>query len=297
MPSDKTPSADSSPPTQRVVLVLELLAAAELPQTAAQIADTLALSRSTVASVLSALHARDWVNRNPDLTYQIGPALLRAAEQHRANPARDPMHIALRKLARTVDCGVAMLETSGTEIRFIAVVENRGRIPAGISTGTRLPLIPPAAATIIAHADPDAQDAWVAAAEPEHHDRLRNLLDDIRALGAAVWGVDAHSVASLDVLADLVEHLSHDPASATLRDRVLALLGGISGDAYRPGDLEEDIELPISYMSVPVWAGESRPSAELLIGPLRSAVTLPEREHYLAALTEAAAELLPPTKH
>ncbi|MEU5852260.1 helix-turn-helix domain-containing protein [Saccharopolyspora shandongensis] len=292
MSSDKTRTPDASPPTQRVVSVLELLAVAPQPQTSAQIADALGLSRSTVGNVLSALHARDWVHRSADLTYEIGPALLRVSDQQRRKLAGpDPLQVALEKLAREVDCGVALLQIDGPEIRFIAVAENRGRIPAGISVGTRLPLIPPAAATIIAHSETRTQQAWLAAADPVDAEQFRTLLADVPVLGAAVWGVDAHSVAALDVLADVVEHLTRDPASHALRQRVLALLGGISGAAYRPADLEQDTPVPISYLSAPVLSSTGVPLAELLIGPLRSAVTRDERDHYLTAITDAVRHL------
>ncbi|MBU3063023.1 helix-turn-helix domain-containing protein [Nocardia sp. NEAU-G5] len=291
MPADKTQSAEASPPTQRVVSVLELLAAAPRPLTSAHIADSLGLSRSTIGNILSTLQARDWVHRNADLTYDIGPALLRTSDQQRrklSGPA--PLQVALQRLAREVDCGAALVHIDGREIRFTAVVQNRGRIPAGISVGTRLPLIPPAAATIIAHSDARTRQEWLDAA-PADAEQFRTALADIHSLGAAVWGVDAHSVAALDVLADVVEHLTHNPADHALRERVVTLLGGISGAAYRPADLDADIALPISYISAPVLDDSGKPLAELLIGPLRSAVTRDERDHYLSAITHAARQL------
>ncbi len=289
MPPEKTESGELSPPTQRVMSVLELLAAAPRPQTSAQIADSLALSRSTVGNVLSALRARAWVNRRADMTYEVGPGLLRVAEQQQSKLAGgDPLRSALHELANTVDCGVALLRLDNDEIRFVTVVENRGRIPAGISAGTRLPLIPPGAATIVAHSPDPVRRSWLAAADPGERGDYEQLLTDVHTLGAAVWGVDANSLATLDVLADVVEHLAHDPASSALRDRILTLLGGISGSAYRPGELAADAPLPISYLSAPVLDTDGAPLAELLIGPLRTAVPRPERDHYLAALTMAA---------
>ena len=131
---DNVEPVDASPPTQRVVSVLELLADADEPQTSAQIADCLELSRSTVGNVLSALRARGWVDRRGDLTYELGPAFVRTAERERSKTAADSsLHATLQDLAQDVDCGVALVVVDGAEIRFSAVVENRGRIPAGIS--------------------------------------------------------------------------------------------------------------------------------------------------------------------
>ncbi len=292
MPTDKAESGELSPPTQRVVSVLELLAAAPRPQTSAQIADSLALSRSTVGNVLSALRARAWVNRRADLTYEVGPGLLRVADQQQSKLAGgDPLRTALHELANEVDCGVALIRVDGAEIRFVAVVENRGRIPAGIAAGTRLPLIPPAAATVVAHSPESVRRSWLAAADPEERADYEHLLAEVHTLGAAVWGVDANSLATLDILADVVEHLAHDPASSALRDRIFALLGGISGNAYRAEELASDAPLPISYLSAPVLEVDGTPLAEVLIGPLRTAVPKPERDHYLAALTATGRSL------
>lgn len=101
----------------------------------------------------------------------------------------------------------------------------------------------------------------------------------------------ARAARLLDILADVVEHLTRDPASHALRERVIALLGGISGAAYRPAELGQDTPLPISYISAPVIDGGGVPVAELLIGPLRSAVTRDERDRYLVALIETAQRL------
>ncbi|MDO3651187.1 helix-turn-helix domain-containing protein [Nocardia mangyaensis] len=289
MSSDKAESADASPPTQRVVSVLELLADADEPQTAAQIADHLDLSRSTVGNVLSALRARAWVSRSGDLTYELGPAFLRTAERERGKLGGDPsLRTVLQGLAQEVDCGVALIVLDGAEIRFTDVVENRGRVPAGISVGTRLPLIPPAAATVIAHADEATRRAWLMAADPADRRKYEQLLADVHVFGVAVWGVDSRSVATLDVLADIVEYLAHDPVSRGLRERVLALLGEISGAAYRPSELDTEAALPISYVSAPVLGPGGVPLAELIVGPMHAAVTRGERDRCLSAVAAAA---------
>lgn len=292
MPTGDAESVDVSPPTQRVVSVLELLAAADEPQTSAQIADCLDLSRSTVGNVLSALRSREWVNRRSDLRYELGPAFLRAAEREKGKLAGgDPLRDALEDLAQRVECGVALIRLDGAEIRFIAVVENRGRIPAGISVGTRLPLLPPGAATIVAHSAGAVQQGWLAASEPDLRPGFEQLIADILDVGVAVFGVDAHSVATLDVLADVVEHLSDDPASRAVRERVVSLLSGISGRAYRPAELAEDRSLPISYLSAPVLGPDGAPLAEVLIGPLRAAVPRADRERYGSAVVATAARI------
>lgn len=290
---DKTPIA-ASPPTQRVVAVVELLAASPDPLTAARIADALGLNRSTTGSILQTLQHHGWVRRRPDLTYRLGPALPRLAA--RAGDARsgpDELARRLDALADDTGCGVALLRIDGPEVRFDAVVADRGPIPAGITAGARLPLAPPAAATLVAHGTAATRRAWLAAAPPGRRATYRQLLADVQATGTAVWGVDADSVPLLEVLAEVVAHLTADPGSRRLRQRVLALLGGISGDPYRPGALDTDEALPISYLAAPVFTPDGVAAAELLIGPLRAAVDRAERRHYLTALTDTARRIGP----
>ncbi|WP_043652544.1 helix-turn-helix domain-containing protein [Nocardia thailandica] len=280
-------SPEPSPPTQRVVSVLEFLAAADAPRTAAQIADGLRLSRSTVGAILSALRERHWVSRGDDLTYLIGPGLARLAERHRRDP--DPVGDALTRLARGAGCGVALIRVAGDEVRFEAVDDSAGPVPAGIRAGTRLPLIAPAAATIVAAAADDVRHRWLAGAPDPA--RYAELLGDIALSGAAVWGIDAAGLTLLDVLAEVVEHLDHDRAGGRLRARVQQLLAGIGGEPYRAADLDLDRPLPVSYLSTPVRGPGNTVVAELLLGPLRAAVTKPERDRYLGTVRATAREI------
>ncbi len=292
MPDGKTRIDDPSPPTQRVVSILEYLAAADGPRTSAQIADDLGLNRSTVGAILGGLRSREWVRRRDDLRYEVGPGLWAIAHPARPAAGGDPLDAALRALAAEVGCGVALLRTDAAEVEFVALVETHGRIPAGLSRGSRLPLIPPAAATVVAHSGAAMRDAWLERAEPDERPRYAQLLDDIPQIGGAVWGAGARG-AALDVLAEVVEHLARDRAGAPLRDRVLALLGEIGGTAYTAEILDEARPLPVSYLSAPVLRADGGPCAELLIGPMRRAVTRGDRRRYLDALVGTARRIEP----
>src|SRR5205823_2361202 len=68
-----------SPPTDRVVAVLELLAGNE-SRTVSEVARALDLNRSTATAVLTALAGAGWVERLPDRGYVLGPGLLPVAE-------------------------------------------------------------------------------------------------------------------------------------------------------------------------------------------------------------------------
>lgn len=283
-----------SPPTERVISILEFLAAADDPLNSAEIADGLALSRSTVGAILSALESRGWVRRLPDLTYQLGPAAVAMADKARGSgPVPDEQAMAeIEGLAARVGCGAALSLISATQMTFIAVTVGRGLVPAGITVGTRLALRAPVGASAIAFASPLIQQEWLrAASRQDRVPAFADILDLVRDRGVAVWGIDEGDIASLDILAEVVAHLDDRPASESLRERVLTMLNDISGHPYRAEELDSEVCLPVSYISAPVFGRNGKPVWELQIGPLRSAVPRDEREHYCEQVRVSAERL------
>ncbi|MCU1641035.1 MAG: hypothetical protein JWN03_1310 [Nocardia sp.] len=284
MPAGKT---ESSPPTQRVISIVELLAAQRNTLTSAEIADSLDLNRSTAGAILSALAERGWVRRLPDLTYQLGPAV--AALGRRVADTRGDriwLNEELERLAARVDCGAALTAVAGERIEFVAVT--RDRLTVGIESGARIPLRAPAGAAIIAHSGPALQQDWLQTRGPERREEYRDVLSTLRATGYCAWRLEPDSMPTVRVLSEVADHLADHPASKDLRGRVLAQLGAIIGSAYDQATFDEEIPLPISYMSAPVFDGGGHAVMELQIGPLRMDVTRDERRRYLAELATAA---------
>jgi DNA-binding IclR family transcriptional regulator len=274
-----------------VIAVVEFLTVRDRPQSAAEIADGLDLSRSTVGAILAALDHRAWVVRLPDLTYRLGPALIAISE--RARPALPHPNVdeELDALAARVGCAVGLSTVHQDQLIVVAVAVGTGRIPAGIASGTRVPLAPPAGASIVAHADSAAQDAWLARGRDQDAARSRRLLTTIRDTGVGVWGVGAASIGTVDVIADVVSFLSDNPASAGLRDRAVRLLSSLNGTPYEPRQLAVDDDLPVSVLTTPVFDPQGRAQWELQIGPFRPAVPLTERESYVRELISTARRL------
>ncbi len=272
--------------------MVELLTLRDRPQSSAEIADALGLSRSTVGAILAALDEQGWVTRLPDLSYRLGPGLIAISERARpALPRPEAVDAELDRLAQRVGCAVGLSTVHRGQLIVVAVTAHRGRIPAGITSGTRLPLAPPAGASIIAHSDAAARDAWLARAKPAAVPRLRALLKTIRRTGVGVWGAGAADIETVDVIADVVSFLSDDPAGAVLRNRVVRLLGSLNGQAYEPAQLGVDDELPVSVLTAPVFNEERQALWELQIGPFESAVGPAARQRYIDELTAAAGRL------
>ncbi|MYW03213.1 helix-turn-helix domain-containing protein, partial [Streptomyces sp. SID3343] len=134
----------ASPPTDRVVAVVELLAAASGGLSVSEIATRLDLNRSTAGAVLGALAEPGWVQRGRDLLYTLGPGLLAVAGavQGRVRMPVDAADV-LADLAERTGCGAALSLVGGDHVVFVAVEPGPGRVPAGITVGARLPLRPP----------------------------------------------------------------------------------------------------------------------------------------------------------
>ncbi|HTY33629.1 helix-turn-helix domain-containing protein [Mycobacterium sp.] len=291
MQTGKPRAGSPSPPTLRVISVVEFLTLRERPQSSAQIADGLGLSRSTVGAILAALDDQGWVTRLPDLTYRLGPGLIAISERARpALPRPNVVDAELERLADSVGCAVGLSTVHRRQLIIVAVTALRGHVPAGISSGTRLPLAPPAGASIIAHADKTAQRDWLGRGKPKEIKRLRRTLEVIRETGIGVWGAGA-AVETVDVIADVVSFLSEDPSSAQLRNRVVALLGSLNGTAYEPEQLAIDDELPVSVLTAPVFDSDGTARWELQIGPFRPAVSRPQRQRYIDELRHTADRL------
>ena len=104
-PRDESQRA-GSPPTDRVVTIVELLAEQSEPSSVASIASRLELNRSTVTSILLALERAGWAARQPDRRYTLGPGLLGVAEAVRESlPLSERFTEALGELAHRAGCG------------------------------------------------------------------------------------------------------------------------------------------------------------------------------------------------
>ncbi|MFC7446916.1 helix-turn-helix domain-containing protein [Rhodococcus daqingensis] len=292
MADDKSGGTSPSPPTDRVVSIVEMLASLEAPATSADLADGLGLSRSTVGSILSALRERGWVRRQADLRYALGPALAGVAEKAReALPVPNGLAARIEALAARVGCGAALSLVEDGRLAFVAMTEGLGHIPAGIEVGLRLPMQAPGGAAVVAFSDRALQQRWLDTVPVERRAQLESSLAQIADSGVGVWGADAADIDRIDILAQVVSHLSADPASQGLRDRVQSIITDTSGHLYDTATLASERDLPISYLSAPVFDSVGTPVWELQIGPLRPAVSHSERGHYIREITNAAKEL------
>ncbi|MFE7720965.1 IclR family transcriptional regulator [Nocardia rhizosphaerihabitans] len=223
----------ASPPTQRVVKVLELLSRHPTDRLSlARIVREAGLSRATAHAVLTQLTADGWTVRDDDGCYGIGLRLLTVARRAEAAfPLRRTAAPHLRALFERTGDPVFLAERDGDSIVVTEVVGNPS---AGwIRTGRRLPLAPPVCREFVAWAPEPARQAWLATADPVHRDRLALVLAEIRARGYSVERLVDDSTPMLEVLAGLRD----SPITAALRAQLGSVITELITIDYLPDEL------------------------------------------------------------
>ncbi|MFC6010507.1 IclR family transcriptional regulator [Nocardia lasii] len=229
-------SGAPSPPTLRVVKVLELLSRhAGERLSLARIVREAGLSRATAHAVLAQLTAEGWAVRDAEGNYGIGLRLLTVAR--RAEAAFPLRHLAsahLRALSDEVGVPVFLAERAGENIVVTEVIGHPSA--SWIRPGRRLPLAPPVCREFIAWAPDSARAAWLATADPAHRDRLTRVLAEIRTRGYSVERLVDDSTPMLEVLAGLRD----SPITAALRAQLGSVITELITIDYLPDELGPD---------------------------------------------------------
>ncbi|WP_282782739.1 helix-turn-helix domain-containing protein [Nocardia sp. CC201C] len=229
------PEPSASPPTQRVVRVIDLLSRrpAEHLSLAAIVRAT-GMSRATAHAVLTQLTADGWTLRDDSGNYSLGLELVTVARRAEAafplrRLAADPM----RKLAAQHDIPVFLAEREADAILVTEVIGTPS-VP-WIRVGRRLPLAPPVCREFVAWAPAPERDAWIAIADPSHRPRLSAVLDAIRTRGYAVERLADDSTPMLEALSTL----RHSPVTDPLRHRLNAMITDLITIDYLPDELTD----------------------------------------------------------
>lgn len=286
--------ASASPPTDRVVAVVELLATGPAESYAAsEVARMLRLNRSTATAVLGALEDVGWVRRSPDRRYSLGPGLLAVVEGVRARlPEIGRAEAVLRSLARETGYGCALSRAEGEYLAVVALHRGGGRVPAGVTPGTRFRLRAPAGAAVMAWRSDADRETWLRDTSARRAEDLRRFLATIRSEGVGVWRLEESADTQLlELLDQVAAALAADPSQRELRAKVLAILGSFSTHGYTADDLASARTVAASYLVAPVFdsAGEAR--YELQLGILRPDVPKQELDRCAGRLRTASETL------
>ncbi|MCF2531081.1 IclR family transcriptional regulator [Yinghuangia soli] len=267
------PTASTSPPTDRVVGVLQLLVGRPAQAfSLSDIARALGMNKATCHAVTSSLTHADFLIRNPaDKTFTLGPALVaagRAAED--AYPAVRLAHTEVSALAGEFEMqATAALRSEGHLVIVARAGGDAG--PTAGRVGQRIPLAPPFGGVFVAWDAPDVIADWLDRTErPASHEALLDSLAAIRQRGYSVERLTLAMVRLSHALAEL----SDGPLAENLQPMVAALLAELVQAEYLPRDFTGRGRHAVSVLSAPVFDAEGRTQMNLSLQPHRELSTL-----------------------
>lgn len=243
---------DPSPPTSRVIGVVELLA--ERGGSGLSLADIcrdLRISRSTCHAILLTLCARRWALRDPlSGTYSVGPAVAALSRLPASLPQtlREPLH----RLCVSIDMPVCISEVDAESIVVVDSVASGGARPF-VASGLRLPFVAPFGREFVAWAPDDERTAWVDRAGPVNdmfRARISKVLKEIRRRG---YGIERLSDPLLRVYTAMqaldTGSASPDPVST----RLAGAVADLTVVDFLSDELDDAAQCPLATISAPIF--------------------------------------------
>lgn len=292
VPADS--SGRNSPPTERVIRVLDFLACHPNDRFGvSELARRLKLSKPTCLGIVTALTEGGYLVRDAmDKTYRLGPALItlghRAQESMRVSPAAREE---LRRLSTTFGTTAALSAVVDDRITLLELVAPPG-VQVGVEVGQSYPFAPPVGLMFVLW-DDDAVRAWLGK-EPTiplrtDDKRLQRVIAECRADGYLVERLTPGGQRLYSLMAGM---------SASLPDELRALLGEMVSDIGERVYLRSETYVvgsgarqrhDISVISAPVYDHHHRQVmvASLHIGRALTDGEITERAHGLVAAADA----------
>ncbi|MFE5286058.1 IclR family transcriptional regulator [Nocardia sp. NPDC056611] len=280
------PADSGSPPTQRVVRIVAVLAAHPGRSfSLSELARAAEITTATCHAILVSLVRSGWVTRT-DLTYGLGPAMLAIG---RAAASGYPMARAaaseLPSLAATTGftAGVSVLDGDS-----IVLVDAVGPGAAEL-IGRRVPYAPPVG-MVFAAFDPAGHQDWMNrlpdTTNSVEREELRRALEETARRGFVLERLTPAATKLRDVLADIAGSSSR--ADGRLRDAVLSLLARLGPAEYFPTAPDGDESIDVTVLGVPVFGADGYVDAHLWLHPGRE-MTGSRIATAVASLSSAAA--------
>lgn len=282
-----------SPPTARVIDVIEAVAAAPGRHwSVAELARTTGLTRGTAHALLSTLAARGWLRRDAEKSYSVGPYLgVLGRSLAQARPLETRAHDVAAKLAAETGHRTVVVHLLGDALvvtDLAAPPGVRDRLPIG----TRIPFAPPFGPGFVAWADPATTERWLAdaaAVNPDLANRLALVLDAVRDRGFSLERLDDASAATFEVLGRLQDDVFGDAVRAVLGQ----LLVRTEHVDYLPDELAAlppDALQQVTSIAAPVLHQDASVAFNLALQP-STALPISELLDLGRHLARAAAEI------
>jgi DNA-binding IclR family transcriptional regulator len=283
-----------SPPTERVIRLLDLLALRPSEGLSlSELARRLDISKATGLGITSALTRAGYLMRDEDTkTYTLGPALLglgRAASEGFTSLALARSEI--RQLNQEVGLAASVATLVDDKIVLLDRTGPHGELDRMLQPGQRYPYTPPSGLVLAAWLRDDGIEQWLAdypeVSMDASLDHLRALVDSARDLGFIIERMSDISVGALTVLAGLDGHDIPAPAVNAIANMVSSL----ADRHYVARDLRPSRRYEVTFVTSPSFDVAGRP--DLLLGLLvfRTNITYDELIGYGEAVRGAAARV------
>jgi DNA-binding IclR family transcriptional regulator len=276
-----------SPPTERVIRVLNLVAAHPRQRfTVSELARRLDITKATCLGVVGTLAQAGYLVRHEDRTYGVGPGLLTLGGAARDSFAS--LEVArphLRRLTERFGVSCTASTVIGDDIVVLERTGLPGDMDGAIRVGQRYPYAPPSGVVFAVWQPDPAITHWLAAYPPVpiDRDRLGLLAASCHRQGFLVERLSEVSVGSYTLLAGLTA--ASPPALAKALNDIVA---AFPYRYYLEGDLRGPGPLPVSLICAPTYTPQQMPDLLLAMFLLRD-TPAEDVERCGSALRQAAA--------
>jgi DNA-binding IclR family transcriptional regulator len=288
MPTHQTPRR-TSPPTERVVAVLDFLASNPHDRFGlSELSRRLGLSKPTCLGIVTALTEADYLVRdNQDKTYRLGPALITlghtAQESMRVDPAAREE---LRRLSSTLGTTAALSAVIDDRITLLELVGPPGA-NVGVRVGQSYPFAPPVGLMFVLW-DDEALHAWLAK-EPTiplrtDSQRLDRVIEECRSAGYLAERLTPSGRRLYALMAGMSSTLPHE-----LRALLGELISDVGERVYLRGEGAARQRQDISVMSAPVFDHHRRQAMVVSLQIGRALTDAEIGRHARGLLSTAAA--------
>ena len=258
----------SSPPTRRVVEIIELLVERrDVTTRLSDIVKVLDLNQATAFAIMKELVDTGWVTRDPGTkAYAIGGALVGLAKQ----TDRYGSSLTTAAYEATADTGYAtsVSERAGNQLVIIAFVTGANGPDAqwDPEVGDRLPFAAPFGLAFAAWEPPDERRAWIersGANSPAFHAQLKQFLDETSTQGYSVERLSPEMVSALPAMTKL----QAEALSESMRDHLDQVLLEMTGSPAPPVGASGRQRDYVGSITVPVFNSGGRVTHNIGVHP------------------------------
>ena len=261
----------SSPPTRRVVEIIELLTERiGTPTRLSDIVKALQLNQATAYTIMKELVDTGWVSRDPvNKTFSIGGTLISLAKQIDQSPSvAHAAQAAAQAAADDTGYAATVTERAGDQLVITAfIASHSGDDDQWHGTvGDRLPFAAPFGPAYAAWEPHDERRAWIhrsGVTSSAFHIQLEQLLDDTCDQGFSVERMSPEMVSAIPVMT----RLQAEALSDAMRDHLDEVLLEMTGTAGGLGDASSRQRHYVGAITAPIFDPVGRVTHSISLHP------------------------------